>query len=144
MVSGNMPAFSVYIGSSFSTTSNVATKIPLNTENFDTANAFDNTTNYRFTPLVAGYYQINLTVTQGFASASGITYASIYKNGTEYTQGTRVVNSATAGQSGVNSTLLYLNGSTDYIEFYGLQNSGTTQSITFSFAQASGSLVRAA
>jgi hypothetical protein len=146
-VAGTGPAFSVYISANFSTTSNVGTKIPFNTENFDTASAFDSTTNYRFTPLVAGYYQINLTVQQGFAAAIGITNASIYKNGVEYTQGTRIINSATAGQSGINSVVVYLNGSTDYIEFYGLQNSGSTQSSTFisgTSTQASGVLVRAA
>ena len=35
------------------------TKIVFNAKEFDTANAFDSTTNYRFTPQVAGYYQFN-------------------------------------------------------------------------------------
>ena len=141
------PAFSAYLGSAFSTASSVATKIPFNTENFDTASAFDSTTNYRFTPLVAGYYQINLSVNQGFVSATGLTNASIYKNGVEYTQGTRFANTTSAAQAGVNSALVYLNGSTDYIEFYAFQNSGSTQAATFNtgtVTQGTGAMVRSA
>ena len=55
MVSGNQPAFSAYQGTAQSVTSGVYTKIAFTVENFDTANAFDSTTTYRFTPLVAGY-----------------------------------------------------------------------------------------
>ena len=53
----NGPTFSVYRNTTEqSVTSNVATKIQFNAEEFDTANCFDSTTNYRFTPNVAGYY----------------------------------------------------------------------------------------
>jgi len=69
MVSGNMPAFLVYpSASSTNLTSSTWTKIVFNTEVFDTNNNFDSTTNYRFTPTVAGYYQINLQV---YCSSSG-------------------------------------------------------------------------
>jgi len=45
----NTPAFKVYLSSNQSVTNSTDTKINLNTEVFDTDNAFDNTTNYRFT-----------------------------------------------------------------------------------------------
>jgi len=57
------PAFVAYYntgGSGTLITTNTWTKVPFNTEVYDTANCFD-TTNYRFTPSVAGYYQINAT-----------------------------------------------------------------------------------
>ena len=53
------PAFSVYRGSNQSLTSSANTKVQFDAEVFDTASAFDSTTNYRFTPQVGGYYQIN-------------------------------------------------------------------------------------
>jgi hypothetical protein len=60
---GTGPAFSVYSTANQVTATVTYTKIQLNTENFDTNNNFDSTTNYRFTPTVAGYYQISGAVT---------------------------------------------------------------------------------
>lgn len=39
-----------------------ATKITLDTENYDNLGEFDSTTNYRFTATIAGYYQVNAEV----------------------------------------------------------------------------------
>ena len=47
------PAFSAYQSSAQTLSSNTVTKIQFQTEEFDTANCFDSTTNYRFTPNVA-------------------------------------------------------------------------------------------
>jgi hypothetical protein len=139
MVSGNMPAFSAYGGTVLSS-SGVNTKIPFNAERFDTANAYDSVTNFRFQPLVAGYYQINATI--GTQAGSGIFELDFYKNGSNYFYGTTVPNNVSSGpQVGV-STTVYLNGSTDYMECYGYQNTGSTKTLTgYDF---SGSLVRAA
>jgi hypothetical protein len=52
-------------------TSNTFTKVQINTEEFDTNSNFDSTTNYRFTPTVAGYYQVNGSVNN---------YSSTYAN----------------------------------------------------------------
>jgi len=120
MVSGNMPAFSVYrgTGGQQSVSSQVFTKVQLNTENFDTANCFDSTTNYRFTPNVAGYYQMNGSLYfTGTATVRGI--VALYKNGENLTFGNYMDSfNATQGVAVV-STLVYMNGSTDYIELYG-------------------------
>jgi hypothetical protein len=45
----NTPAFQAYMSSDLSITHDLDTKIPYDTENFDTDSAYDNTTNYRFT-----------------------------------------------------------------------------------------------
>jgi hypothetical protein len=121
MVSGNMPAFSAYISATQSVTSGVDTKIAFNTEEFDTANCFDTST-YRFTPTVAGYYEFNLSVS---FNGSVITNNEIafYKNGSYYKRGAW----NTAGQQISSSVLIYLNGSTDYVEFYGLINATGAQ-----------------
>ena len=61
-VSGNGPAFSANRATSNQTVTSAAlTKVQLNAETFDTDNAFDSTTNYRFQPTVAGYYPVSYT-----------------------------------------------------------------------------------
>lgn len=55
---GYGPAFSAYRGGpNQALTTGTYTKVQLNIEEFDTNNNFDSSTNYRFTPTVAGYYQ---------------------------------------------------------------------------------------
>ena len=113
---GTGPAFSVYLSANQSITSATATKIAFNTELFDTNSNFDSATNYRFTPTVAGYYSIGLICS---AIGSSITrfFASIYKNGSEFY---RVSDSNGDVYLGGSSQVIYMNGTTDYIEFYGL------------------------
>jgi len=121
MVSGNMPAFSAYPNASQTLTNITFTKIQCNTEEFDTNSNYDNATNYRFTPTVAGYYQVNGAV--GFtATTVRVGQAVIYKNGTAFKTGEYAVTSSTndaTSCSAIVSALVYLNGSTDYIEIYG-------------------------
>lgn len=113
MVSGNMPAFSAYANASQSITNATFTKLQFQTEEFDTANCFDSTTNYRFTPNVAGYYQINGAYNVGGTITGGL--VSIFKNGSELKRG---VWFATNFADTSVSSLVYMNGSTDYIELY--------------------------
>jgi hypothetical protein len=144
MVSGNQPAFRAYSNTTQTFTTAVSTKIGINTVDFDTNSNFITATN-RFQPTVAGYYQINSCAY--FSTTVNITswFLFIYKNGAvnSYGNGAQVtvINAfATAAD------IIYLNGSTDYIELYGYItgtgtlscNAGTT------FTYFSGSLVRAA
>jgi hypothetical protein len=112
MVSGNMPAFSAY-GSAAQTVSNATfTKITLDIEEFDTNNNFASS---RFTPTVAGYYQVNGQVNGAGTSSLSRTLITLYKNGTAYKYGT----DGTISRATV-SCVVYMNGSTDYLELYGL------------------------
>jgi hypothetical protein len=132
MVSGNMPAFSAQSSVSASFTAATFTKIQLQTENFDTANCFDNVTNYRFTPNVSGYYQFNGYLT--FASASVFMQLVFYKNGSSTGFPLQITSSG-----GYINALIYMNGSTDYLEIYGY--SASTQNCSGAF---SGFLARTA
>jgi hypothetical protein len=140
----NGPAFSAYLAANQSVTSTVITKITLNTETFDTNNNFDNATNYRFTPTVAGYYQINAGA-QSQATGMSAMVLTIYRNGTAYKTQTSALGGTPAFVSMSISDVIYLNGSTDYIELYGQVN-GTSPllsgGITVTFM--SGVLVRSA
>jgi hypothetical protein len=120
------PAFSAYNnGSTTSVSGGTWTKIVLNTEEFDTNSNFDNTTNYRFTPTVAGYYQISATVASSW-SGTAPTHSSvaIYKNGTIFKWGEIGALSADIGSVSV-SSIISFNGSSDYVELYFRSQSAT-------------------
>jgi hypothetical protein len=118
---GVAPAFSAYGSATQTFATSTFTKVAYNTKSFDTNTNYDATTNYRFTPTVAGYYQINAVVS--FASSgSGASIVSLYKNGSEFIRGG--VSILSIGPVINISNLVYANGSTDYFEIYGWQNSG--------------------
>jgi hypothetical protein len=144
-VAGTGPAFSAWPSANQSVSNSTWTKITYDVESFDTNNNFGSS---RFTPTVAGYYQINArVVANGFASAQ--TILSIWKNGSEST-GRRLMqipNSTSSSICPMGSALIFMNGSTDYIEVYIFQNSGSTQSFLGNYpaeAYFEGSLARAA
>jgi hypothetical protein len=118
------------------------TKILFDTEVFDTNSNFSSS---RFTPTVEGYYQVTGIVR--FSMASGnFTSPYIYKNGSPYQGEEGCVQSATNDISGIVTSLVYCNGSTDYIEFYGYQSSGGSKNTVTGTTNTSftGFLVRGA
>ena len=135
----NGPAFSVYAGSSLGLTTGTFTKVQLNTELFDTNSNFDSATNYRFTPTVAGYYQINAkAVLSGNTWTRGL--MSIYKNGSEAYRSQDITFPAnSAALVLATSQLFSLNGSSDYLELY-VYAVGSSLSAVYSSAAESGTL----
>ena len=132
------PAFYAYSNSSQSIANATFTKIQYNVESFDTNSNYDSTTNYRFTPTVAGYYQINARIQFGAAAtAAAEAFISIYKNAGEYAR----LPSGPVPVSGVpspgGSVLVYLNGTTDYVEAYVYQNRGGSYSTDVTVASLS-------
>lgn len=138
----NGPAFLVTVGSIQTISASTWTKLALNTELFDTNSNFDSTTNYRFTPTVAGYYQFNSQV--NFLGGNINAFMSIYKNGSLLVQGsTTPTASGASGQILTLATLLYANGTTDYFEIYGYSG-GTQINSGLSNTNFSGFLARSA
>ena len=127
------PCFSAYQSVAHTIANNTFTKIQLQTKEFDTANAFDAVTNYRFQPLVAGYYQVNGGVY--FATSAATIVASLYKNGVLYKRGGQSGSATSSGQLSQLSSLVFLNGSTDYIELFGYQTLGSSNN-TGAFSDA--------
>jgi hypothetical protein len=117
------PAFSAYNSIATSIPNTTNTKLENSNVEFDTASCYDASTNYRFTPNVAGHY----IVTGGFTinGTSGVSTVHIYKNGTVFKTGSQIDNNISYNQATV-SAIVYLNGSTDYIELWGYQGSGGT------------------
>ena len=115
--SSSGPTFSAYASSSQTISLATNTKVTLDTENFDTDNNFASS---RFTPTVAGYYQINAKI-RGTSTSSGMSLllVAIYKNGSSYTSTQFNTNAPVYNQECGMSTIVYCNGTTDYIELYG-------------------------
>jgi hypothetical protein len=131
------PAFSAFLSSNQTVSVATDTKVALNTEVFDTNSNYNNAT-YRFTPTVAGYYQVNGSIS--FQGGQGI--LTIQKNGAAY-QYQQVNTNATSGICTM-TCLLFLNGSTDYIELYGYSTAGTVFAGGSAFTTFSASMIRSA
>lgn len=138
----NAPAFAAYKNAgNQSITASTFTKITFDTELYDTNNNFASST---FTPTVAGYYQINATVYMN-ATAQTLALIAIYKNGSAYGQGNQFYGTLSGSSGCVISDIIYMNGSTDYIDIYGY-STGTSPNVGNGQAtcRVSGSLVRSA
>ena len=138
-VAGNGPAFSAYGTAAQSFTSGVWTKVNFDTEDFDTNSNFASS---RFTPTVAGYYQINACSSSSGTGNSGWATA-IYKNGSGIKYA--YIPNASIGCVVFVASVVYLNGSTDYIEIYAINNNTTQNNqVGQAYSYFNGSMVRAA
>ena len=112
----NGPAFRAHAASNQSVTSGVDTRVTLGTEVFDTASCFASS---RFTPNVAGYYMLSGSVR---VQATNLQLAAcyIYKNGAgEVTGSLNTLSTASSSpRKVVVSGLVYLNGTSDYVELF--------------------------
>lgn len=123
-VVGNGPAFGAVKNLEQSLTS-TPSKILYQSEEFDTGGCYDAATS-RFQPTVAGYYFISASVQSSVSTAALL--LSVYKNGVLTHNGAYA--NTTLGAPIVNlAVLMYMNGTTDYLEIYGSQGtSGNTTS----------------
>lgn len=127
----NTPAFSVYRNTTQSISNATATKVQFNTERFDTDNAFDSTTNYRFTvPSGKGGKYV---FTAGFRFgdfANGRTLL-VYKNGSALDEiGYINFGNTSPGYSPDSQTVFITDLSVgDYIEIYAKQFSGSSANL---------------
>ena len=124
---GNTPQFSAQLGSNQSLSNNTLTKINFNTELFDPQSTYDNSTNYRWTPAVAGNYFIYTSI----RFTNGGTYEPVlypYKNGSgiHWVTATKAASAQYINVSlGFSLTL----DDDDYIEIYARQDSGSSMNV---------------
>ena len=139
----NGPAFSAYVSTPQFITAGTYTKVAFKAEEFDTANAFDSQTLWRFKPPVAGYYHVNAGL-KLLAPQACQWAIMIYKNGLPYRSGSDFYYPGSGNAQCVLSLLVYLNGLTDYIELFALSdvNVNISPSATGCFFQ--GVMVRGA
>jgi hypothetical protein len=152
------PAFSAYPAAAQTISNVTATLLQVNTKTgnsqlFDTAGAFNTTGStttlngisvpaYSFAPPVAGYYLIIATCV---SNGTGFVQPSIYVNNS----GVNLVAmpSSSAYLGGSNQLLTYMNGTSDYVQFYFYQSSGgsiTTLASRPDLYKFSGFMVRGA
>jgi len=106
-------------------------KITLSAENYDTGGDFD-TTNYRFTAPVTGYYQVNASIRAVNIGDGNPINALIYVNGAEFSRATSMGSSASSDPSATISDLVYVVAG-QYIELYANTASSvnTNENLTF-------------
>ena len=120
---GNTPFFYANMSGSDQTgvSSNTWTKVQFNNEVYDPQSVYDPSSNYRFTPNVAGKYLINARISPYVAGVKfRAGFVAVYKNGSSVGQ---------FGMSGDTTYIDYMlqpinqivtaNGSGDYFEIYG-------------------------
>lgn len=141
------PAFSVYRNAAQTVPHNAYTRVNFEIEEFDTANCYDNSTNFRFTPNVAGYYQISLHLSMTLTGTNASTFiAAIGKNGGIIAQNYSTYINVNNTYSAHTTKLVYMNGTTDYIDGQAYHNQGADRSLQTNqtFCYMSGFLARAA
>lgn len=105
------------------------TKVRIDTEALDTHGYFDPTTNYRFTPGVAGWYRISAQVAYQSMADGKRCQLLFYFNGALNKSLTNIAAGATVALY-VNATcLVKFNGTTDYLELYCWHTNGSDASL---------------
>ena len=119
----NAPAFFANQTGAQAIANSTNTKISYNTELFDTDGMYDHSTNYRFTPTVAGKYVVGAKIKFDNCASSRV-YTMIYKNGSEYERSEKRNDSSGTDPDPISNLIIDFNGSSDYVEVYGRQESG--------------------
>lgn len=130
---GTTSAVQVTMSANQSFSKDAWTKINFDTEAFDINNEFD-TSNNRFTADEAGYYLVAMTVVKDNAETQfNNIYSAIYKNGSVFfstkVYGDYPYYSIESSLIPV-TTIVYLNGSSDYIEGYFMWGANGTLQIS--------------
>ena len=115
------PAFLATRNSNQSISANTTTKIQYDDESFDTDNTYDNSTNYRWTPGVAGKYVIGASAGVDTQSDHNHLSVEIRKNGTAIAY----VIDANQHLGVRNMTIIDDANTTDYYEVFLRQDNGT-------------------
>ena len=130
----NTPAFRAERSSSQSISNATNTKIQFNDENFDTDNCYDNTTNYRFTPNVAGKYFVYAQISSygGATDALKEVNPAIRRNGSNVSRSSIGWVSATDYfhvATSYLSAVVDMNGTTDYVEVFQYADATSTPNV---------------
>ena len=126
---GNAPAFSVYRNANQSVAHNTDVKIQFDVENFDTNNAFDSTTNYRFTVPTGYGGKYFFTAFVGYAALQDQNEAQIRfkKNGSD--MNVFVNFQGNNGFVVLCATTVETLSAGDYVEVFANQKAGVTEDI---------------
>ena len=121
----NYPAFEAFLSATQSISDNTETKIQFDSEVIDTDNCYDNSTNYRFTPTVAGKYFVYAKIRLQTNVSTTLAQAEIdvKKNGSTIIETRNIFsNNYTRADTPEAYGIIDMNGSTDYLEVFGLMD----------------------
>ena len=121
----NTPLFQASISSSFSLANATYQKINFDVETYDPSNVYDHTTNYRFTPAIAGYYFIHGQIRMNMHQDADLLSIRIYKNGSNI----QAANIRHENYESVAVSAIDLADSDDYYEIYAYQNTGSSKDL---------------
>jgi hypothetical protein len=134
----NTPSFLAYLTSNTEINDLTMTKVQCDTERFDTDSAYDNSTNYRFTPQESGKYFVYGAICFDGTQELYRTTVSIWKNGSNYhtIHNTNFYSNIGYGDGGEIGVVVEMNGSTDYVELYAYvdTSNSTTGNLSFNAA----------
>lgn len=114
--------FSAYRSSAQTFAHGVTAKVSYSTELYDPDGVYDATTNYRYQPNVAGYYEVQMKVLWGSLAVLAPSIGYIYKNGSEFNR-VQYNSGGTISNHCVVMRVL-MNGTSDYLEGYAYQATG--------------------
>ncbi len=123
-------------------TSGHLTKVSL-TETFDQDGWFTSPSGHRYTPQIAGYYQFFANLWMSATGNITAYEAYFYKNGVNTYLGAGTSGTLGSGKIVSITTVIYLNGTTDYVELFASMT-GTSPQILAAGTYFSGSLLKAA
>ena len=123
-----VPAFAAQLSGNQALSNNSATKINFNSEDLDTNSAYDNSTNYRFTPGIAGYYYVYALLPFDEVADGKAAYCMIYKNGSHFFSHAQSTGNNTMLCAPSVAATIYLDDD-DYVEIYGQHNHGSNRNV---------------
>lgn len=123
--------------------SGVTTKILFDTASYNT-DGFFKTASSKFTPTVAGYYQFDSQLAFDLTAFGGAATVAIIIaiNGVALLQTNNIVASVAATYTPTQSFVIPLNGTTDFVELYGFQNTAANRNIVAASSFFRATLVR--
>lgn len=129
------PVFSATVWTTTSSANGTWVIVDLATALIDTSSVVD-IANDKFQPTIAWYYRIHSNLTINMTAPSAFTISSgIFKNGSLYRSSARLINyNAGFNDTVTVSDLIYLNGTSDYIDFRfqkNTSNAGTVSAASF-------------
>jgi hypothetical protein len=130
--------FSVFQTGATTFVPNTWTPIHFQAFDFDDHNTFNFSTQ-RWQPTVAGLYFLSLTCNVSSLTCAGC--PSIYKNGMQFSNGPIALASNTLGYNNQMDCLIQMNGTTDYVETYGLLTTSEITNVGTSATKFAGFLI---
>ena len=134
----NTPMFMAYLSANQSVSDNTIVKVQCDTEAIDTDNAYDNSTNYRFTVPsgAAGKYLIYAVLQSSASNDQYQTTSYLYKNGSVYSGNESNPYDDTGSSNHAQTQWILDLSEGDYLEFYG--RSDQSDNAGANFAQTTG------